>query len=381
MEKAKICIIGDGLSGLTLALVLSKLDLEINVYCRNLQKKKFSDNRVTAISNNSTSFLNQKLNITNKNLFFKCSGINLFYEYKNQYLNFLNFDNKKITPIHIFENKKYKNFLLQKIKKKTNIKLINQSIENIDYNTTKINYGKHKKSYDMIVICAGKYSKINNILQNNRAIKKDYKEIAITGTVKHNLKITKASQHFLKEGPFAILPFKKDGFSFVWTLKNNFFQKNSNIINNILLDKFFKIFKKKINNENLKFQSYPISLSLKKKYSIKNILLFGDAIHSVHPIAGQGFNLTLRDISKLSKLIEKNINLGLKIKDSFILKDFYIYRKPENTLFGLGLGVTNMFFSENKILDPLKNIFLNNIKNYPLIKKISQHISNKGITL
>ena len=83
----------------------------------------------------------------------------------------------------------------------------------------------------------------------------------------------------------------------------------------------------------------------------------------------------------MSKLIEKNINLGLKIKDSFILKDFYIYRKPENTLFGLGLGVTNMFFSENKILDPLKNIFLKNIKNYPLIKKISQHISNKGITL
>ena len=135
---------------------------------------------------------------------------------------------------------------------------------------------------------------------------------------------------------------------------------------------------KKIKNIS-NIQSYPINLNLKTKYFKKNVLILGDGLHTVHPMAGQGFNLVLRDIKKLKDLIFKTLKLGLLIKNSFILKDFYNSRNPENNLFGLGINLTNMFFKNNKFFFPLKKRILNNIYRFNFIKKISRSISDKGI--
>ena len=54
-------------------------------------------------------------------------------------------------------------------------------------------------------------------------------------------------------------------------------------------------------------QSYPLKLSLKRNYYKKNTIILGDGLHVVHPLAGQGFNLILRDIEKLNSLISKKI--------------------------------------------------------------------------
>ena len=131
------------------------------------------------------------------------------------------------------------------------------------------------------------------------------------------------------------------------------------------------------NIENI--QSFPISLNLKTKYFKKNVLILGDGLHAVHPMAGQGFNLVLRDIRKLKELISKRLKLGLQIKDSFILKDFYNSRKPENNLFGLGINLTNIFFKDNKYFFFIKKKILNNINKYSFVKKLSQSISDKGV--
>ena len=72
--------------------------------------------------------------------------------------------------------------------------------------------------------------------------------------------------------------------------------------------------------------------------------MLGQGIHSIHPIAGQGFNLILRDIKKLSELIHNKIRLGIAIKNSYLLKEFYDLRNPENTIIGLGNDLTNSFF-------------------------------------
>ena len=141
---------------------------------------------------------------------------------------------------------------------------------------------------------------------------------------------------------------------------------------NEILDKKVK---KKISN----FSNFNIYLNLKKKYFKKNTLIIGDGLHAVHPIAGQGFNLVLRDIMKLKELINKNLKLGLLMKESAILKDFYQARKPENTLVGLGIDLTNTFFKENKIFSPLKDLLLRNLNNFQFIKKISKKIADSGV--
>ena len=100
----------------------------------------------------------------------------------------------------------------------------------------------------------------------------------------------------------------------------------------------------------------------------------------MHPIAGQGFNLVLRDIKKLNDLTHKILKLGLLLKDSLLLKDFYNSRKPENNLFGIGISLTNLFFKDNKYFFSLKKVILNNINNFEFIKKISQSVADKGIS-
>ena len=102
-------------------------------------------------------------------------------------------------------------------------------------------------------------------------------------------------------------------------------------------------------------------------------------MHVVHPLAGQGFNLILRDIEKLNELISNNLRLGLTIKDSNIPKDLSDSRKPENLLIGLGIDTTRKFFKSNKYLDPIKENILKNISKSSLLKKITKRVANLGL--
>ena len=99
----------------------------------------------------------------------------------------------------------------------------------------------------------------------------------------------------------------------------------------------------------------------------------------VHPLAGQGFNLVLRDIKKLNELVSKNLRLGLAIKNSNIPKDLSDIRKPENILMGLGIDTTRKFFKSNKYLDPIKENILNNFSKSTLLKEITKRVANLGL--
>ena len=179
----------------------------------------------------------------------------------------------------------------------------------------------------------------------------------------------------------AILPFSKNWFSFVWSMKKEFYDSKSKRINDLVKTKIFEILKIQKNIIISNIQSYPISLGLKRQYYEKNILVLGEGLHTIHPVAGQGFNLVLRDIKKLKEIIEYYSRLGISIKNSYALNDFYTSRKPENIIIGLGVDITHNFFKKNKYLDPIKEIIVKNIKNNEVLKKFSKIISNRGLSL
>jgi len=282
--------------------------------------------------------------------------------------------------MYIFKNKNLKKKLDKIITLKQNIKLIKKNVENINSEDTSISLGKKKIFYDLIILSIGGLSKFYSKIESNRSIKKNYEEVAITGIVKHNAKIINASQFFLKEGPLVILPFKKKTFSTVWSVDNNFFNLNKKNLKKILIKKLKTLLNVK-EIKNIEYiRTFPINLNLKTKYFKKNILILGDGLHTVHPIAGQGFNLVLRDIKKLTELMSKNSRLGLLFKDSFMFKDFYNSRKPENNLIGFGINLTNSFFKDSKYFSILKIKILNNINNFDFIKKISKSVADRGIS-
>jgi len=379
MNQQKICIIGDGLAGSTTAAILSKQNVRIDFYSSS-KKKFFSDSRTTAISESNFQYIKSNLNLSKSSFFWPCKKINLFFEDKEKIINFLNFKEKNKNFMHIFKNKDLKKKLDKIISSRKNIKLIKRNIENINSKDSSIVLGKKKVFYDLIILCIGGLSKFYLKIEGGRSIKKNYEEVAITAIVKHNAKIKNPSQFFLKEGPLAILPFKKNSFSTVWSVNNNFFDSNEKDLKEILTKKIRVLLHTKKIKTIERIQSFPINLNLKTKYFKKNILILGDGLHTIHPLAGQGFNLVLRDIKKLAELISGTTRLGLLFKDSLLLKNFYNSRKPENNLFGIGINLTNLFFKDNKYLSSFKKKILNSINNFDFIKKISQSIADRGIS-
>ena len=366
MKKQRICIVGDGLSGLMSAIALNNLP-NLEVYLIAKKNKSLNVKRTTAISSTNFNFFQGMVSKLDKKLFWPSKKINLFYETNNKKINFLNFSEDNKNLMYVFENNKVKKVLLKEIKK--------QKIKIIQKNITQLS---DLDGYDLKILCLGRNSKIYQNIINSRPIEKDYKEIALTGYVRHNLKNVSTSQFFLKEGPLAILPFSKNIFSFVWSVKKEFSKKN---IRSVVAAKISGILKihKKITITNI--QSYPLTLNLKRTYYKNNALILGEGLHTIHPIAGQGFNLVMRDIKKLREVIKYYAELGIAIKSSSALEDFTNNRKSENIITGLGIDLTHNFFKQNKLLDPFKELILKNITKNNTLKKISKFISNQGLSI
>ena len=367
MNKQRICIVGDGLAGLMTAVVLGRIpQVDINLIAK--KENKNLDKRTTAISHTNFKFIQENIVRLDNNLFWPSKNIELFYETSKEKINFLNLSEAHSNLMYVFENDKIKNILLKEISK-NKIEIIRKDIKSL----------KDLKNYDLVILCLGTKSNIYENITKLKPIKKDYKEIAVTGYVKHDFKSLNTSQFFLKEGPLAILPFSKNYFSIVWSLNKKFYENNLKKMKELVEHKLLEILKTKKSITVSNIQSYPISLNLKRQYYQKNILILGEGLHSIHPVAGQGFNLVLRDIKKLKEVIKYYAGLGISIKNSYALSDFYNSRKPENTIMGLGVDITHNFFKENKFLDPIKKTILKQVSKSKFLKSFSKRISDKGL--
>jgi len=151
-------------------------------------------------------------------------------------------------------------------------------------------------------------------------------------------------------------------------------KKNENI-EQLIKDKNFKYKIKnieKINSFELK------SLNLRSYYH-KNILAFGDLLHKIHPLAGQGFNMTIRDIKILLDIIKKRLDVGLSL-DSSVNLEFQKKIKHKNFIFSNGIDLIHEFFNiERKMKTNFLSKSVKLISNYPSINKMFTKIADRGV--
>jgi 2-octaprenyl-6-methoxyphenol hydroxylase len=147
-------------------------------------------------------------------------------------------------------------------------------------------------------------------------------------------------------------------------------------------DHFFKEKIKKYTSNylgNLKFISSlkkkDLNLILRKKYYSDRTLLFGDALHLMHPFVGQSFNMTLRDLKCLEKIIKEKVNLGLDIGSSDVLSEFSNEAKPRNFSFSVGSDLLKNMLSFKKARNDILKIL--NKSNFA--KDIMFDVANKGL--
>ena len=379
MEKKKICIIGGNLTGLATAIALSKLNCQIDLITGNANLNHKS-NRTIAISEDNFDFLN-KLNIKKslKKEMWPCSIMKLYTEIRNEKFSKifeLNNDNKQKKIFYMLENTKIMKFMISKIKQIKSISI--KSHEKISEISTsgllksvKINNNKFK--YNLIIICTGNNSSLVKNLFNDQIIENSYKETSISTILTHSsLKNNTARQIFLDNEILALLPISNTKTAIVWSIKETMKEKN-----NLLLRKKIKFYAKNyLKNVTLatNIEYKDLKFLIRNQYFQDRTLLFGDALHVLHPFVGQGFNMTLRDLASLKKILSKKINLGLDIGSSDILSEFSSETKPRNFAFSICVDFLKNSFSFKK----LRNDVLKILNKSNFAKDIFFNIADKG---
>jgi 2-octaprenyl-6-methoxyphenol hydroxylase len=329
-----ICIIGDGLTSLSLAKNLINKKINVHIYHRK-KNRNLLPNRTIGISKENLIFFNQEILKPSKKYIWDIKKIEIYSE-KLKDNKILNFEKNNKSLFYMVKNDQlYKSLNNQLIKSKFFKKIY--IIKDELYKKIITN-----NKYDLIINCD-----LNNYLSKkyfSKKIEKDYCNFAYTTILDHEkLKNNTAIQIFTKSGPIAFLPISNTKTSVVCSLdvKNKEFN-NIEVLNLI-----------KVNNPKFKIKKiselsrFKLKFSNLRNYYYENILAFGGLLHTVHPLAGQGFNMIIRDIKILSEIIQNKIDLGLNL-DSIIFKEFEKKTKHKNLIFSNGVDFIYEFFNFNK---------------------------------
>ena len=357
-----ICIIGNSLSALTLAKALVKQNIRVDILY-NKKNSHISKTRTIGISKNNTDYLNKNV-INIDKLLWKLKKIEIFSDnLKKQKL----IDFKKSNE-HIFSIVKNYEFY----------QLLERRLSKNKYFRSKIFTSKNLSlidNYNLVVNCDSS----NTITKKyfSKKIVKNYDSNAYTTIITHEKILNDtAVQIFTDKGPLAFLPISNTQTSIVYSIPISINEKKDNI-KKIIQNKNFKYKIKKIE----KINSFELKSLNLRTYYYNNILAFGDMLHKIHPLAGQGFNMTVRDIKILVSIIKNKLNLGLPI-DKSVNIEFENNLKYKNLIFSNGVDLIHEFFNIER---NLKSKYLSKsvqlISKYPKINKIFKKIADKGVLI
>ena len=359
----KVCIIGDGLVSLTLAKVLIQKELTVDILS-NRKNNGYDKTRTLGISKSNIDYFNKNI-INIKKICWEIKNIKIFTE---KYLNkeVLNFNNDDSQIFSIIKNYELNKILMNNLKKS---KFINfkkyTGCKNI------IN-----EKYKLIINCDSQNQITKKFFSNK--IEKNYNSFAYTTIINHKTISSNntAYQNFTNKGPIAFLPISKIQTSVVYSLREKNLEDNLDIKD--LIRKYNPGYSiNKIND----ISRFYIKSSILRKYYNNNILAFGDLLHKIHPLAGQGFNMSLRDIKLLSKIIDKKINIGLDI-DASVCREFQKKAQDKNYVFSTGIDwIYELFNFESKINSNLLSKSIKIIGKNELINSFFKKFADDGLRI
>ena len=376
MKLNKICIIGGGLTGLVTALQLSETNSSVELFIRG-NDLEHKDQRVTALSKDNLRQLKKLCGEKLDDYIFSSNHIILRTLIRDKIKDFSL--NDQGTLISIVQNSALSQLLIRKLKNKNNVKILKKKLftlhNKIESETTNLS-----KKYNLVIMCVGHQPELFDQLNLHRAINYDGNEVSLTCNLKiNNANKLKVQQFFFNEGPMAILPFKKNQCSLVWTIKKEFLNENKNEIKNIIQDKIKRFFGYKQIIFTNPIKIFPIITRISKKIFKNNILILGNANASIHPLAGHGFNLILRDIALLQHKINHYNKLGLFVNETNLLSEIEAKRKPEKILAGLGLNLINQTLKSDNSFFKIKDILLTQFSKNNYLKNLSKKIANQSL--
>ena len=200
-----------------------------------------------------------------------------------------------------------------------------------------------------------------------------YGQTALVCALSHNIPHQGvACQYFMPPGPLAILPLTGNRSSIVWT------ESDANAATIMAMDNndYMAVLQPRIGDYLGKVElagarySYPLNLTIAQNYVMPRLALVGDAAHGVHPIAGQGLNLGLRDIAALSEVLSDARLRGEDFSSLAVLLRYQEWRRFDTTALAVATDAVNKLFSnDNSFLRTLRDLGMGAINSLPALRR------------
>ena len=207
----------------------------------------------------------------------------------------------------------------------------------------------------------------------------NYDQAAIVTTVAHEREHDgRAEEHFLPAGPFAILPLTGKRCSIVWT-------ENAREAKRIValpdaefhaeLEKRFGLRLGELTVAGPR-RAFPLGLFTARTFIGERLALVGDAAHIIHPIAGQGLNMGLRDVAALAEAIADAARLGLDPGGADVLERYQRWRRFDTMMMGVATdGLNRLFSNHSDVLRLVRDVGLGLVERMPVLKA---HVHSRG---
>jgi 2-octaprenyl-6-methoxyphenol hydroxylase len=180
-----------------------------------------------------------------------------------------------------------------------------------------------------------------------KSVSWSYPQIGIVATVRHARPHRGvAVEHFLPAGPFAILPMTGNRSSIVWTERADLAPKLLALGDGAFHAELAARFGDFLGDVSVEgpHWSYPLSFLHAETYVAPRLALVGEAAHVIHPIAGQGLNMGIRDIAALAECLVDGRRLGLDLGDATMLARYERWRRFDNSMLaGVTDGLNRLF--------------------------------------
>ncbi|WP_446698633.1 ubiquinone biosynthesis hydroxylase [Aquabacter sp. L1I39] len=223
----------------------------------------------------------------------------------------------------------------------------------------------------LLVACDGAKSRLRSMagIQN---VAWTYDQSAITFTIEHERPHEgRAEEHFLPPGPFAVLPMRGNRASIVWTectedakriaaLPDFLFQEELEQRIGHSLGAVRPISKPGV---------YPLGFAMARSFIGERLALVGDAAHLIHPIAGQGLNMGLRDVAALAEAITDAARTGLDFASPTVLERYQRWRRFDTLAMGVATdGLNRLFSNRSDALRLVRDMGLGLVDRMPRLK-------------
>jgi len=202
----------------------------------------------------------------------------------------------------------------------------------------------------------------------------EYDQSGIVVTVGHERDHHgRAEEHFLPAGPFAILPLKGNRSSLVWTEKRSEAARIVGLAESEFHDELEQRFGLHLGEIKAldKPRAFPLGYFVARSFIGERLALVGDAAHVIHPIAGQGLNMGLKDVAALAEVVVDAARLGLDPGEAGVIERYQRWRRFDTMAMGLATNSLNLLFSNrSNLLRTVRDIGLGLVDRTPPVKSL-----------